>query len=70
MTGDPALVKAQSEGRPLAEIVSLNIKRWATDTPADKLAVIARWRERHPNHPLLEETERLLREKAAPGGSR
>ena len=65
LAGDPALVKAQSRGRPLAEIVSLNIKRWATDTPADRLAVIARWRERHPNHPLLDETERLLREEQA-----
>ncbi|MBN8456553.1 MAG: hypothetical protein J0M04_01715 [Verrucomicrobia bacterium] len=70
LTGDPALVKAQSEGRPLAELVSINIKRWATDTPADKLAVIARWRERHPNHPLLDETERLLRENTGRPGSR
>ena len=70
LAGDPALVKAQSRGRPLAEIVSLNIKRWATDTPADRLAVIARWREHHPNHPLLDETERLLRENAARAGAR
>jgi hypothetical protein len=35
------------------------------DIPGIALAVIARWRERHPNHPLLDETERLLREEQA-----
>ncbi|MCX6878762.1 MAG: hypothetical protein NTW21_33865 [Verrucomicrobia bacterium] len=70
LADDPALVKAQSLDRPLAEIVSMNIKRWATDTPADRLAVIARWREHHANHPLLYETERLLRENAVRNGSR
>ena len=61
LADDPALVKAQSRGRPLAEIVSLNIKRFAKDKPAEKLAIIAQWRERHATHPLLDATERLLR---------
>ncbi|MCX6875183.1 MAG: hypothetical protein NTW21_15445 [Verrucomicrobia bacterium] len=69
LTGDPALVKAQSEGKPLAEIVALNLLRTAKATPEDKLALIARWRERHPNHPLLDETERLLRKNAVRAGS-
>ena len=64
LTGDPALVKAQSEGKPLAEIVALNLQQSVKATPADKLAIIARWREHHANHPLLDETELLLRENA------
>ncbi len=61
MLGDPALVKAQAHGQPVAEIVAENLQRTVNATPADKLALIARWRKRHANHPLLDETERLLR---------
>ena len=64
LTGDPALVRAQSAGKPLSEIASVNLLRTVKATPADKLAIIARWREHHANHPLLDETERLLRENA------